>query len=183
MVDDYGHHPTEIRATLDGGAAVRLPAHPRALPAAPLHAHVPPDGRVRARRFTRPTALFVMDIYAASEQPIEGVTAESLVDASGNSGIAAAEYVGTMDRGVEALLGRGARGRPGADAGRGQRLAGGREDAGAVEGEHLMARARQTAESKQAAHAGACGGVIGVGRCVAGVSTAMAGLQGAASSR
>ena len=26
VVDDYGHHPTEIRATLDGARAVRLPA-------------------------------------------------------------------------------------------------------------------------------------------------------------
>ena len=32
-----------------GRAAVRLPPHPRALPAAPLHAHLSPDGRVRAR--------------------------------------------------------------------------------------------------------------------------------------
>ena len=28
-----------------------------------------------ARAFTRPTSVFVLDIYAASEKPIEGVTA------------------------------------------------------------------------------------------------------------
>ena len=49
VIDDYGHHPTEIRATLDGRAAVRLPAHSRAVSAAPLHAHVSPDGGIRRR--------------------------------------------------------------------------------------------------------------------------------------
>jgi UDP-N-acetylmuramate--alanine ligase len=49
VVDDYGHHPTEIRATLDGARLCGFRAHPRAVPAAPLHAHLPPDGRIRAR--------------------------------------------------------------------------------------------------------------------------------------
>jgi UDP-N-acetylmuramate--alanine ligase len=45
-----------------------------------------------------------MDIYAASEQPIEGVTAESLVERIRQFGHRSAEPVGTMDRGVEALV-------------------------------------------------------------------------------
>ena len=48
VVDDYGHHPTEIRATLAAARLVRLPAYPCHLSAAPLHAHVSPDGRLRA---------------------------------------------------------------------------------------------------------------------------------------
>ena len=75
-----------------------------------------------------------MDIYAASEKPIEGVTAEALVERIRQFGHRGAEYVGTIDRGVEALWPRGAGGRPGPHAGRGQRLAGRRQDSGAAAG-------------------------------------------------
>ena len=39
VVDDYGHHPTEIRATLSRGARVLPRAHSRCLSAAPVLAH------------------------------------------------------------------------------------------------------------------------------------------------
>jgi UDP-N-acetylmuramate--alanine ligase len=39
VVDDYAHHPTEIKATIKARLAARLQARPRALPAASLHAH------------------------------------------------------------------------------------------------------------------------------------------------
>jgi UDP-N-acetylmuramate--alanine ligase len=58
-----------------------------------------------ARAFNQADTVFVMDIYAASEKPIEGVTAETLVDRIRQFGHRAVEYVGTIDRGVEALLG------------------------------------------------------------------------------
>ena len=49
VVDDYGHHPAEVRATLQR----RAPGLPAAggvpVPAAPLHAHARPVGRVRHR--------------------------------------------------------------------------------------------------------------------------------------
>ena len=84
-----------------------------------------------ARAFHQADSVFVMDIYAASEKPIEGVTAEALVERIRQFGHRGVEYVGTLDRGVEALAG-GARRRRGAHAGRGKRLAGGREAAGEV---------------------------------------------------
>jgi UDP-N-acetylmuramate--alanine ligase len=58
-----------------------------------------------ARSFHQADNLFVMDIYAASEQPIEGVSAEALVDRIRQFGHRAVEGVGTIDRGVDALLG------------------------------------------------------------------------------
>ena len=73
VMDDYGHHPTEIRATLAAAQLCSFRPHSRALPAAPLHAHVAPDGRVR-QSFHQADMVFVLDIYAASEKPIEGVT-------------------------------------------------------------------------------------------------------------
>ena len=48
-VDDYGHHPAEIGATLDARAARLRPARRRRVPAAPLHPHARSLRRVRAR--------------------------------------------------------------------------------------------------------------------------------------
>ena len=103
VVDDYGHHPTEIRATLDGA---RVCGFRR------IHVLFQPHRYTRtfhlmdefARSFHQADSLFVMDIYAASEKPIEGVTAESLVERIRQFGHRGAEYVGTLDRGVDALL-------------------------------------------------------------------------------
>jgi UDP-N-acetylmuramate--alanine ligase len=109
VIDDYGHHPTEIRATLE---SARLCGFRR------IHVLFQPHRFTRtfhliddfARAFNRADSLFVMDIYAASEKPIEGVSAEALVDRIRQFGHRGAEYVGTLDRGVEALLGAAADG-------------------------------------------------------------------------
>ena len=103
VIDDYGHHPTEIRATL---AAARL--------CCDKHVHVlfQPHRYTRtlhlmddfARAFNQADRVFVMDIYAASEQPIEGVTAEAMVERMRQFGHRSAEYVGTMEKGIAAIL-------------------------------------------------------------------------------
>jgi len=103
VIDDYGHHPTEIRATLEGA---RLCGFQR------IHVLFQPHRYTRtfhlmddfARAFHRADSLFVMDIYAASEKPIEGVTAEALVERIRQFGHRGVEYVGTIDRGVRALV-------------------------------------------------------------------------------
>jgi UDP-N-acetylmuramate--alanine ligase len=104
VVDDYGHHPTEIRATLDGA---RLCGFRR------IHVLFQPHRYSRtfhlmdefARSFHQADSLFVMDIYAASEKPIEGVNAIALVDRIRQFGHRGVEYAGTMDRGIEAVAG------------------------------------------------------------------------------
>ena len=104
VVDDYGHHPTEIRATLESARQCGFRR---------INVLFQPHRYTRtyhlmdefARAFNQADNLFVMDIYPASEQPIEGVTAEALVDRTRQFGHRGAEYVGTVDRGVEALLG------------------------------------------------------------------------------
>jgi UDP-N-acetylmuramate--alanine ligase len=109
VVDDYGHHPTEIRATLDGA---RLCGFRR------IHVLFQPHRYSRtfhlmdefARSFLQADSVFVMDIYAASEKPIEGVTAEALVERIRQFGHRGVEYVGTIDRGVDALLAAAAEG-------------------------------------------------------------------------
>ena len=103
VVDDYGHHPTEIKATLSGAHQCGFPR---------IHVLFQPHRYSRTYHlmdefgsaFHEADSLFVMDIYAASEKPIEGVTAEALVERIRQFGHRGAEYVGTMDRGIDALV-------------------------------------------------------------------------------
>jgi UDP-N-acetylmuramate--alanine ligase len=77
VIDDYGHHPTEIKATL---AAARQCGFGK------MHVIFQPHRYTRTRdlmdefttAFADADSLFVLDIYAASEQPIEGITGEVL---------------------------------------------------------------------------------------------------------
>jgi UDP-N-acetylmuramate--alanine ligase len=77
VVDDYGHHPTEIRATL---AAARECGYKK------IHVVFQPHRYTRTRdlldrfrgAFADADSVIVLPIYAASEQPIPGVTAELL---------------------------------------------------------------------------------------------------------
>ena len=77
VIDDYGHHPTEIRATL---AAARQCGFGK------IHVIFQPHRYTRTRdlmdefatAFEDADSLVVLDIYAASEAPIEGITGEAL---------------------------------------------------------------------------------------------------------
>ena len=79
VVDDYGHHPTEIRATL---AAAQECGHCR------IHVVFQPHRFSRTRdlldefggAFKDADSVVVLPIYAASEEAIEGVTAERLME-------------------------------------------------------------------------------------------------------
>jgi UDP-N-acetylmuramate--alanine ligase len=90
LVDDYAHHPTEIRATL---AAARS-----AFPGRRLIACFQPHLFSRTRDFAREfgealaaaDALFLCDIYPAREQPLPGVTAQLIADHAANAGRAPA---------------------------------------------------------------------------------------------
>ncbi len=77
VIDDYGHHPTEIKATL---AAAKECGFRK------IHVIFQPHRYTRTRdlieefttAFDDADSLFVLDIYAASEKPIEGITGEIL---------------------------------------------------------------------------------------------------------
>ena len=78
VVDDYGHHPTEISATL---AAARECGYGK------IHVIFQPHRFTRTRdlleefshAFSLADTVTVLPIYAASEDPIPGITAELLV--------------------------------------------------------------------------------------------------------
>ena len=97
VVDDYGHHPTEIRATLAGA---RESFKGRIVVAFQPHRFTRTQLLFDefAGSFNDADELFVADIYAASEKPIEGVSAARLVDAIAAHGHRSARHVGRRDR-------------------------------------------------------------------------------------
>jgi UDP-N-acetylmuramate--alanine ligase len=101
LVDDYGHHPTEIRATL---AAARLCNYDRVLVIFQPHRYTRTEALLDefAKSFHEADLVFLLDIYAASEKPIEGVTASALADRMREFGHRGVQYVGTIDKAVEA---------------------------------------------------------------------------------
>ena len=56
VVDDYGHHPTEIQATLDGARQCGFRRIHVLFQPHRYTPHLPPDGRIRRAPSTRPTA-------------------------------------------------------------------------------------------------------------------------------
>lgn len=100
VVDDYGHHPTEIVATLN---AARECGYKRVLVLFQPHRF----SRTRdlmaefAGAFGDADRVEVLDIYAASEEPIDGVTAEALIRKIGRPEV---RYAGSIAAGVEALV-------------------------------------------------------------------------------
>ncbi|HEU4641370.1 MAG TPA: UDP-N-acetylmuramate--L-alanine ligase [Gemmatimonadaceae bacterium] len=86
IVDDYAHHPTEIRATLDAARA--------AFPGRRIVAAFQPHLFTRTRDFAAEfglalaaaDAIFLTEIYPARERPIEGVSAELIARAARDAG-------------------------------------------------------------------------------------------------
>ena len=95
VIDDYGHHPTEIKATL---AAARSCGFRK------IHVVFQPHRYTRTRdlleefatAFGDADSLFVLDIYAASEKPIEGISGEALARTIRESGGRSAQYVSSF---------------------------------------------------------------------------------------
>jgi UDP-N-acetylmuramate--alanine ligase len=92
VVDDYGHHPTEIRATL---AAARQGWGERVVVLFQPHRY----SRTRdlmdefARAFDQADVVVVTEVYPASEQPIPGVTGARLAEAMQATGHRGVSYV------------------------------------------------------------------------------------------
>jgi UDP-N-acetylmuramate--alanine ligase len=96
VIDDYAHHPTEIAATL---AAARGTYPDRRIIAA-FQPHLYSRTREHAVEFGRALAaadiVMVTDIYAAREQPIEGITGMVVSDAATRAGHANVHYSATL---------------------------------------------------------------------------------------
>jgi len=103
IVDDYGHHPTEIRATLE---AARLWGAKRVIVIFQPH------------RYTRTLLLmddfvhclqdadqvYVLDIYPAGERPIPGVTAQQLVERMADQGFLRARHAPSEQAVIQGIM-------------------------------------------------------------------------------
>jgi UDP-N-acetylmuramate--alanine ligase len=80
FVDDYAHHPSEVRATLQ---AATLDAHRRIIAVFQPHRYTRTQAMWRAlgESLTAADLVVLMDVYASGEPPIPGVTGKLLVDA------------------------------------------------------------------------------------------------------
>ena len=103
VIDDYGHHPTEIRATL---AAAKLCNFGRVLAVFQPHRYTRTQHLLDefAKSFHQADLVLVLDIYAASEPPIEGVTGETLAQRIRDFGHRAVEFTGSVEATAEAVV-------------------------------------------------------------------------------
>ncbi|MCC6524647.1 MAG: UDP-N-acetylmuramate--L-alanine ligase [Polyangiaceae bacterium] len=95
LIDDYGHHPAEIRATLDAARRAYPEETHRIVVAFQPHRFT----RTRdlfedfTRAFNQTDVLLVTDIYAAGESPIPGIDSHHLVAAIREHGLKEVEHV------------------------------------------------------------------------------------------
>jgi len=103
VVDDYGHHPTEIRVTLE--ALRRRAGERRTVVLFQPHRFT----RTQAlwdefcRAFHQADVLLLTDVYPASEEPIPGITAQALARAVGERGHRQASWAGDLKAATERL--------------------------------------------------------------------------------
>jgi UDP-N-acetylmuramate--alanine ligase len=105
VMDDYGHHPTEIRMTL---SAIK-----NGFPGRRIIAVFQPHRYTRTRdlfesfvnSFYDAGALYITEIYPASEEPIEGVSGRRLYEEIRNHGYRDVFYVPEKEDIPEALSG------------------------------------------------------------------------------
>ena len=105
VVDDYGHHPTEVIATLQAARECGYKA---------IHVIFQPHRYTRTRdlmaefagAFGAADSVEVLDIYAASEEPISGITGAALAaEISAQKG-ASAEYAESVPAAIAAVVSR-----------------------------------------------------------------------------
>jgi UDP-N-acetylmuramate--alanine ligase len=103
IVDDYGHHPTEIRATLD---AARLRGAKRLIAIFQPHRYTRTKFLMDelAGSFAGCDRVYVLDIYGASEPPIPGITSGSLVGRMHELGVNNARYAPSEEQLLQELV-------------------------------------------------------------------------------
>ncbi|MGC4063368.1 MAG: Mur ligase family protein [Polyangiaceae bacterium] len=102
LVDDYGHHPAEVRATI---TAARRAYHGRVLVAFQPHRYTRTQLLFDefTRTFNEADRVWVADVYAAGERPIEGATSDRLAKAIADHGHHAVRHCGDRAEMIEEL--------------------------------------------------------------------------------
>jgi len=103
LIDDYGHHPAEIRATLEAARGCNFSR---------ILVLFQPHRYTRTKHlwddfcsaFNQADMVVLMDIYAAGEPPISGITGQALADAIRAAGHKSVVFHSSMQKGIEELL-------------------------------------------------------------------------------
>ena len=93
IVDDFGHHPTEVRTTLRGARAA-FPGR-RIIAAFQPHRYTRTRDQFQefARSFYDSDKVYLCDVFSAGEKPIDGANSEALVKATLENGHKDVSYV------------------------------------------------------------------------------------------
>ena len=93
VVDDFGHHPAEVRSTLSAARAA-FPGR-RIIAAFQPHRYSRTRDQFQefARSFYDADKVILCDVFPAGEKPIEGVSSEALVKAVSNEGHTDVTYI------------------------------------------------------------------------------------------
>lgn len=104
VVDDYGHHPTEVMATLS--AAKNSSGGKRTVVVFQPHRYSRTKELMNefGVAFNNADVLYLLDIYAASEQPIEGITAEVLAENIKKFGHKNVNYIGGIETAAQKVI-------------------------------------------------------------------------------
>ena len=95
IVDDYGHHPTEVEATLQTARSLK-PGRMVVVFQPHRYSRTQKLADDFGKALQDADLVFVTDIYPASELPIEGVSAQTIVDAIAAHGNVPAQVVGPI---------------------------------------------------------------------------------------
>jgi UDP-N-acetylmuramate--alanine ligase len=109
LVDDYAHHPTEIRATLKTARATR---HKRVLTMFQPHRYSRTQALCKefGRSFDDADKVVVTDVYAASETPLPGISGKTIADeiiAHGHKGVTYEPRLNWVHRDIGNMLDSG----------------------------------------------------------------------------
>ncbi len=100
VIDDYGHHPTEIRATLAAARSCGFQS---------VNVIFQPHRYTRTKDlqsefsdcFADCDRLWVVDIYSAGEEPLPGICSPALVERVVRAGHPCADYCSSMEQAVD----------------------------------------------------------------------------------
>jgi UDP-N-acetylmuramate--alanine ligase len=103
LIDDYGHHPAEIRATLEAARGCNFSR---------ILVLFQPHRYTRTKHlwddfcsaFNQADVVVLMDIYAAGEAPIPGISGQALAEAIRAAGHKNVVFHSSMQKGIEELL-------------------------------------------------------------------------------
>jgi UDP-N-acetylmuramate--alanine ligase len=102
IVDDYGHHPTEVKATLAAAAGMER----RVVVVFQPHRYTRTQQLLEKffTAFNQADTLVVMDIYAAGEKPIPGISGQTLYEGIRKYGHKNVTFISDREKIVEYMV-------------------------------------------------------------------------------